>query len=68
MVMKLGSTGEFPRGKLNDDDEGALRLAVTAHEGVVKIIFGKPVAWLGLPKKEALELAATIKKHADSLL
>ena len=55
MKEKLGATGKFPRGKIYNDDEGELRLAVAADpaNGVIKIYFGKPVAWIGLPVAEA---------------
>lgn len=65
--MKLGATGEFPEGKLNKDDEGGLRMAITTHKDNVIIDFGKPVHWLGLPKAEATALANMILKKANEL-
>ena len=53
--FKLGATGEFPQGKMNSEDEGELRLGVTADKGNVVIAFGTPVTWIGLPPKVALE-------------
>lgn len=66
-VLGLGATGNYPRGKLNEEDEGGLRLAVRAHDGVVMIAFGKEVSWLGLEKQDALQFAQAIIKHAESL-
>lgn len=62
----VGATGEFPQGKLNDSDEGALKLAVAYDKlnGVVRVDFGKPVTWLGLPPPEARALALLLLDHA----
>lgn len=64
----LGATGDHPQGKLNDDDQGGLRMAIGVdHTGVVRLEFGKPVAWLGLDKATALMLADNLRKHAMSI-
>jgi hypothetical protein len=66
---KFGATGQFPRGKIDKHDEGEINIGVAAdmkHQ-IVRIMFGTPVKWLGLPKTEALELADLIKKHAEAL-
>lgn len=63
--LKLGASGAFPDGKLNRHDEGELRLAVGRDaNGLVRVEFGKPVAWLALPPNEAKELAALLMRHA----
>jgi hypothetical protein len=66
---KLGKTNDFPRGKLNSDDEGSLRLAVGVNlEGNVLIIdFGTPVKWLGISKKQALKFANSIIEKCKEL-
>ena len=66
-LLRLGETGEHPDGKLNEDDEGALRIGVTADDGVLKIIFGKPVTWVGMPKEVAINLARAILNQAEKL-
>lgn len=63
----LGATGDFPRGKLNADDEGGLRLAVGVKDKTVMIMFGKEVAWLGLSKPEAIALSQLIRQRADEI-
>lgn len=63
----LGATGDFPRGKLNADDEGGLRLAIGVKDKTVMIVFGKEVAWLGLGKQEALDFAETIRTRAEEI-
>jgi glyoxylate carboligase len=63
----LGPTGQFPRGKLNKDDEGELQLAVGIDDGVIKILFGKPVAWLALTVNDARAFAAVLNTKANDL-
>jgi hypothetical protein len=62
-----GPTNRFPRGKVNEHDEGELKLAVYHKDGTVFMDFGKPTAWLGLDKKAAREMAALLMEHADHL-
>lgn len=62
--LKLGATGAFPGGKLNKDDEGELKFAVSSVNGLVRVDFGKPVAWFALPANQAKEFAAILMKHA----
>lgn len=61
---KFGATGEHPQGKLNKSDEGAIQLGIAHEKGKVIIQFGTPVAWLGMPPREALEFANLIVEHA----
>lgn len=67
--LKLGATGKFPYGKASEDDEGELRMALaTDHgNGIVRIVFGKPIGWLGLPAAEARTLATLLMEKADEL-
>jgi len=67
--FKLGATGNYPRGKADDTDEGELQLAVAvdAQMAIIRIAFGKPVAWIGLPAQEARALAAMLTEKADEL-
>jgi hypothetical protein len=62
-----GPTGDFPQGKLNESDEGGLNILVTTQKGNVIVAFGKPVAWIGLPPKDAIELANMIIRKAKGL-
>lgn len=63
---EVGASGQFPMGRISDDDEGELRLAVAYDpiDGIVRLEFGKPVAWLGLPKENAIALARSLLRHA----
>lgn len=60
---------EYPQGRAGGDDEGSLAFAIAADEkhGIVRIEFGKPVDWLGLPPKEAIELAQLLIKQARTI-
>ena len=62
--LKLGATGAFPDGKLNQTDEGELRMAVSSTNGLVRIDFGKPTAWVAFSANQAKELAALLLRHA----
>jgi hypothetical protein len=60
----LGPTGDFPRGKIGPDNEGGLRIGIASNGDTVILNFGTPVAWVGFPKEQAIELAKTILRHA----
>ncbi len=62
----IGASGRFPQGKLDDTDEGELTLAIGYDKlnGVVRLEFGKPVAWMGLPPRKAKDLAEKLLFHA----
>lgn len=64
---KFGATGDFPRGKLDADDEGGLQFGIAVKDKTVILSFGKPVAWLGLDKATALQLGALLIEKAKSL-
>ncbi len=63
---ELGSTGKFPAGKLDPTDEGELTMAIAYDKpnGVVRLDFGKPVAWLALYPRQAIEFAERVLWHA----
>ncbi len=65
--MKFGATGDFPRGKFSEDDEGALRFGIAVKDKTVLINFGRPVAWIGLDKNGAIEFAETILRRARDI-
>ncbi len=62
--LKLGATGAYPDGNIGKGDQGALRLAIANDGKLVRVEFGKPVAWLALPPGVAKELAALLMRHA----
>lgn len=64
----LGATGKFPMPAVSDDDEGQLTMAIGFDQvnGLVRLEFGTPVAWLALPPAEAIELAKGLLKRAGA--
>lgn len=64
----VGATGKFPQGHLSDDDQGELRMGVGYDKlnGIVRVEFGKPVAWLGIPPAEAIQLAKLLLRQAGA--
>ncbi len=65
---QFGATGRFPHGKVSDDDEGELRLGVAFDpvDGIVHVKFGKPVAWIGMPPRIAIDFAKAILTKAGA--
>jgi len=59
---KLGKTGKFPQGKLNEHDEGGLTYSVGIDQDKIIIDFNTPVAWLGLDMNAAKSLAEALLK------
>jgi hypothetical protein len=68
-MPKLGKTGRFPRGHLNQHDEGELQIGVAAdtEKGVVILNFGTPVAWTALPPRVARQLGEALIKQAETV-
>ena len=62
--MPFGPTGRFPRGKLDQHDEGELAMGVFIYRGEVRLEFGKPVAWLALGPDDADALAKLLTQKA----
>lgn len=59
---------KYPWGKLNEDDEGHAALAIHIESNVLRIDFAKPMAWIGLDKKTALEFVAALNKGISKLV
>jgi hypothetical protein len=57
------------QGRISGDDDGELAFVVSSGQqpNIVRIDFGKPVEWLGLPPQEAVQLAQLLIKHARSV-
>lgn len=56
--------GEYPKGRLNADDAGAVALALRTEGDKVILEFPKPVAWVGFTGDDAMALASLLVKHA----
>lgn len=70
MKTKLGATGAYPFGKLNEHDEGELRFAIGADHDASKVVlsFGSPVAWLAMNPQEAGELGKLLIEKAKDVV
>lgn len=68
-VPATGALGTFSEGRLDRSDEGDLVMAIAADKkaGIVRVDFGKPVAWLGMPRAQALGLADSLREKAAML-
>ena len=64
----IGPTNDYPRGKLNNEDEGGLITGVSHDKGNVIINFGKPVAWVAFPPEMAFQFARSIATHAHAAM
>lgn len=62
MMKKL--MGEYPNGRLNQDDAGAVAMAVGVDAGRVVLQFPKVVTWIGMTPDEAIGLAELLVKQA----
>ena len=64
---RVGPTGQFPRGKLTEQDRGEIGIRVAAVNGTVVIDFGKPTSWIGFPPSDARKLAESLVKFANEV-
>ena len=66
--LKLGATGAFPEGKLDEHDQGQLRMLLSHDDKNVRLDFGKSVAWIAMPTNEALTIAFAILEHCGVVI
>ena len=64
----LGATGMFPAGKLTPDDRGELRFAIGEEAGKIILNFGVEVSWIAFTPEQAIDIANTLKAHADRIM
>lgn len=50
----------YPRGKLKDDDEGELTMAMYWQDKTFIIDFGKELKWIGMSREDAQNFALRI--------
>lgn len=55
----------YSHGKLTDEDEGDLRIALTELENRIVIDFGKKVHWIGFTKEQAKEFGTLLIKKSE---
>ena len=62
MMKKL--IGEYPDGRLNQHDQGAIAVAIGHDKGRVTMQFPKNLNWIGFTPEEAIGLAEMLVEHA----
>ena len=63
----IDPTGEFPGGKLTEDDRGEVAIAVGVSEGKVVVDFGTNVTWIAMDRVDAHNLGRRLVKLAKKL-
>lgn len=56
--------GEFPNGRMNATDEGALAVMIGHEMGKVVIQFPSPTNWVGFTPEQAMDIAQALITHA----
>ncbi len=65
VMEKLGPTGKFPRGKMNESDEGELKISIGKNkEGKIILKFGTPVTWIDLDPEDAIAIGQSLIEKA----
>jgi len=64
----IGATGSFPDGKLNENDEGEIAIAITKSNGNVVIDFGMQVHWIGFTTAQAIGIGELLIKRAKEII
>lgn len=58
---------QYPDGKMNEDDEGQLRINLFEDQGRLILHFGKPTAWVGMDRATAMEIGQALIDRAKEL-
>jgi hypothetical protein len=59
----MSAMADYPRGRLQDDDEGELTFAMYWRDQTFIIDWGKDVKWIGMSREEAQEFALAILRQ-----
>jgi hypothetical protein len=51
-----------------DNADGECQITVSSNAELVRIDFGKPLAWFAIPKANALQLGASLMEHAGAVI
>lgn len=62
---KPGPTGNYPNGKLSENDRGEIAIKISAQERLVFMSFGVPVTDIGFKPFNARDLAFKLFEYAD---
>ena len=66
-LNNLGATNKFPDGKLTEQDQGEIKIAIITADDKIVIEFGQPVRWIGMSPKQAIDLSHNLLKHSHKL-
>lgn len=63
------SQRQWPQGRTGGDDDGELAFAIAAdpRHGIIRIVFGKPVEWIGLDREAAEKLIDSLREKLFEL-
>lgn len=64
-ALQASIRGDFPDGKIDESDQGALVLSVTHdEEGKVFIEFPEPVLWAAFTAEQAMDVGKALVEYA----
>lgn len=63
-ITMTGATGQFPDGKLSDNDEGEIMIGIAVYRGKVLFNFGKPVQGIGFTPEQAEQIGRDLINKA----
>lgn len=63
--LGLGATNKFPEGKIDEHDEGEIKIGITEKDGTVVLAFGKNINWIGFTKEQAKQIAFSLLSKSD---
>lgn len=65
--LQASIEGTYPEGKMTEDDEGALTIAVGRQADKIVLAFPKEVTWIGMPVENARNFAQAILDKAEEV-
>jgi hypothetical protein len=67
--VRLGPTGDFPRGAIDEHDQGEIKMAIAANPSTQTVLmhFGKNITWVGFGPNDARALAKSLMAKAKEL-
>jgi hypothetical protein len=57
----------YPSGKLCENDEGELEIAIHSKDKIIIIEFNKKIKWFGLNKNEAVNLVKVLLAKVNEI-
>ena len=56
--------GEYPNGRMNANDQGAIAVGIGHQDGRVTMQFPKNLNWIGFTPEQAIDIAESLVEHA----